>query len=45
MTQKTSGDLEEDEDEEEGGEFSLGGGRKKRAGQSIRTSGFCPDAD
>lgn len=40
MTQKTSGDLEEDEGEEEGGEFSLGGGHKKRKGQFIRTSGL-----
>ena len=39
MTQKTSGDLDEDEDEESG-EFSLGGGHRKRKGTTVRLSGF-----
>ena len=40
MTQKTTGDLEEDEGDEDNDEFALGGGHRKRKGSVIRTSGL-----
>ena len=40
MTQKTTGDLEEDEGDDDTDEFALGGGHRKRKGPFIRTSGL-----